>query len=168
MSCGRRPGRYYRLCPYCGEAVWHPRWYRIGRNVTLALPPVLATFLILHVHLGWRMGVDVLRRMGPVSGFMAAAGIGLLLLPPADDGVIVGSGRELARRRAGMVLGGCLTGFYAAVCGSSWAFARENAWMACLSAILLAVCVCAAAVFAREPWRYVAGAALLCGALAWR
>ena len=108
-----------------------------------------------------------MRRLGPVSGFMAAAGIGLLLLPPADDGVIAGSVRELARRRAEMVFGGCLTGFYAAVCGCSWAFPRENAWVAGLPAILLAACVCAAAVSGREPWRRMAGAALLGGALAW-
>jgi len=169
VSCGRCPGRSYRQCPYCGEQVWHPLWYRLGKGVVVFLPPLLSALLILPVcGPEWRSSLRALCQLHAVSGFMVATGVGVLILPPAMDGVIVSSRRELMLIQAEKVFVDCLMGVYAAICGCAWAWARENALAASPLILLQAVCVYFMPVFVRGSWRGLGAAALAGCALALR
>ena len=164
VSCGRASGMFYRTCPYCGERVWQPRWRRAVCGLLLALPPLLAAALVYGARAGFAEGVCALSELSPLSAFLLAAGIGLLLSPCADGDLVVSSRAELAWWQALAVCGSALCGLYAAAgavcvsCGPRGA----GTWLA---AAALAGCIIAAPGFFRIPWRATVASAMIAAAV---
>lgn len=164
VSCGRKSGKYYRTCPYCGERVWQPRWRRAVCGLLVALPPLLAAALAWGSRAALADGARALGELPLAAGFLLAAGTGLLLVPCADDDLVVSSRAELARWQATAVCGSVLCGLHAmaaavcVACGPRGA----GAWLA---AAALAACVGAAPVFFRIPWRAVVASAMIAAAV---
>ena len=166
VSCGREPGRFYRTCPYCGEQVWQPRWRRAVQWALVALPPLLLMLLASIAQPDMGRFAQTMRSIHPLLGFLFAAGIGLLLLPPQDSDLVVTSRAESLRWQAGSIFGGWLMGVYAvavAVCLNYGHATGATAW---LSAGLTMAGAGAAPCFFRIPWRSLGAAALLAATLA--
>jgi hypothetical protein len=166
VSCGRESGRYYLTCPYCGEQVWQPRWRRAGQKALLVLPPLLLVLLAVATRPDMSGFAQAMRSVPPALGFLFAAGIGLLLLPPSDSDVVISSRAEGARWQLCAILGGWLMGFSAAATTVCLSYGRATGTGIWLLATLIAACVIAAPFFFRIPWRSLAAAALLAAALA--
>jgi hypothetical protein len=162
VSCGRESGRVYRTCPYCGESVWQPAWRRACRAALVALPPALLAALVWAA----RPELTALVQMRAWGGFLFAAGVGLALLPCRDDDLVVSSRRELRLWQAQAVAGGALMGLCAAAAAAGLKHGQTAGAAAWLAAVALGACVCAAPAFYRIPWRALAGAALIAGAIA--
>lgn len=165
VSCGRMPGRPYRRCPYCGEAVWHPFWRRAVSVSLVVVPPVLTALLVSMTQPDWAGTVQTLRTAPPAIGFLFAAGFGMLLLPCADSDLVVSSCAEQARWHALAVGGGLLCGCYAALTAVCLCFGRRlegSSWL--LGGAVLA-CVASAPLFFRIPWRALAAAAMIAAAI---
>ena len=166
VSCGRESGRYYRSCPYCGEEVWQPRWRRAGQGCVLALPPLLLALLAALTRPDLDGFAQAARSVHPALGFLFAAGIGLLLLPPPDHDIVISSRAEGVRWQARALLGGWLMGLSAAACVVCLAYARASGAAAWLAAGTTALCIVAAPFFFRIPIRSLVATALLAAALA--
>ncbi len=166
VSCGRKSGRYYRTCPYCGEEVWQLAWRRAVCGTLLAVPPFLAVALMILSRPDGLALAQAARTVSPTLGFLFAAGVGLLLTPLGDDDLVVSSQAELVRWQAVAVGGALLCGCYAAVAAGCLCFGRAVGVAAWLSAVALAACVLAAPFFFRVPWRALVAAALVAGAIA--
>lgn len=166
VSCGRASGRYYLTCPYCGEQVWQPRWRRTGQSALLVLPPLLLALLATTTRPDMSGFAQAMRSVPPALGFLFAAGIGLLLMPPPDSDVVISSRAEGFRWQLCAILGGWLMGLYTAAGTVCLSYGRETGTCAWLTVSLAAACVVAAPLFFRIPWRSLAAAALLAAALA--
>ena len=166
VSCGREPGRRYRSCPYCGEAVWRaPAW----RAAEATLPAVASLALLALV--AWarpdaHLVAQLARTLHPVAGFLLAVGVGLSLLPCDDSSRVASSRGELLRGQAAGV-GGSLLSVLAAttatLCLRAWHVPPAAGW-----ALAACVYVCVAgtpAVFG-VPWRAALAAGLAAVALA--
>lgn len=165
VSCERWCGRYYRTCPYCGEQVWQPLWRRAGQAGLLALPPLLLALLVIIARPDMAGFARAMRSVPPALGFLFAAGIGLLLLPPPDSDLVISSRAEGLRWQGCAILGGWLMGAYAAVCVVCLTYGRSVRVAACLTACAIALCIAAAPFFFRIPWRSLLASALLAAAL---
>lgn len=166
VSCGRKSGRRYRVCPYCGEQVWQRLEWRGACVTVVALPPLLAVALVALSKPDWTALAQAARSVSPTLGFLFSAGIGLLFLPCPDDDLVVSSHAELLRWQAQAVAGALLCGGYAAVTAISLCFGRTVGCGAWLTGFAIAACVIAAPLFFRIPWRALAAAALIVGAIA--
>jgi hypothetical protein len=166
VSCGRESGRFYRTCPYCGEQVWQPRGQRVGQVALLVLPPALLALLGVATRPDLSAFAQAARAVHPALGFLFAAGLGLLLLPPPDSDLIIASRSEGLRWQVGAILGGWLMGLAAAACAICLNNGRAAGAGAWLLAALTAACVVAAPCFFRIPWRSLVASALLAAALA--
>jgi len=166
VSCGRGSGRYYRHCPYCGEGVWQPLWRRAARAALLTAPPLLTGTVVLLARPDWGSAVQTLRSAHPAIGFLFAAGLGLLLLPQADNDLVVSSHAERVRWQALAVGGTVLCGTYAAITAVCLCFGQTVAIGAWLPGSAVIACVAAAPFFFRIPWRALAAAAMLVAAIA--
>lgn len=142
--------------------MWQPAWRRAGRALLLAVPPLLAGALVWSA----RPELAALVRMRAGAGLLLAAGVGLLLLPCADRDLVVSSRREARLWQAQATAGGVLMGVAAAVAAAGLKHGQAAGAAAWLAALALGACVCAAPVFYRIPWRALAGAALIAGAIA--
>ncbi len=165
VSCGRVSGRYYRVCPYCGERVWQTGRRRAACCLLIALPPLLAAALVWGARAGFAEGVRALSELSPPSALLLAAGVGLLLVPCADDDLVASSRRELARWQALAVCGGALCGLYA-LAGAVAAASGPRGAGAWLAAAALAACVGVAPLFFRIPWRAPVASAMIAAAVA--
>ena len=165
VSCGRGSGRDYHICPYCGEWVWQPAWRRAARGLLLALPPLLAAALAWRARAGFADGARALSELSLPSAFLLAAGVGLLLVPCADDDLTVSTRAELARWQAQAVGGGTLCGLYALAGAVAVAGGPRGAgvWLAAAG---LAACVGVAPLFFRIPWRAPVASAMIAAAVA--
>jgi len=166
VSCGRESGRYYRVCPYCGEQVWQPRWRRAVCAALLALPPLLIATLAVLARPDWAALAQAARRVPPTLGFLFAVGVGLLLTPQADDDLVASSRAELVRWQAVAVGGALLCGGYAAITAVCLCFGRAAGVIAWLTGCVIAACVIAAPFLFRIPWRALAASALIAAAIA--
>ena len=166
VSCGREPGRTYRVCPYCGEQVWQPLWQRAGRAVLLAAVPLTAVGLAFWARPDWGALVRLAQTAPIWSELLFAAGLGLLLLPYADDDRVVSSRAELVRWQALAVGGALLSGLVAFFAAVSLRFGREvgvAAWA--LAAVAFAGVACAPGFFL-SPWRAVVASGMIVAAIA--
>ena len=166
VSCGRGSGSYYRTCPYCGEQVWQPRWRRVGQAGLLALSPLLLALLAGTARPDMAEFARAMRAVHPALGFLFAAGIGLLLLPPPDHDLVISSRAEGLRWHLCALLGGWLMGTGAAVCAVCLTYGRAVGAGVWLTAGVAVLCVAAAPFFFRIPRRSLLAAALLAAALA--
>jgi hypothetical protein len=166
VSCGRRAGRRDRVCPYCGEEVWRPRWWRAGRWCALLLPPVLLACLAGAVRPDWATAARRILDASPLCVFLFAAGVGLLLLPAEDGDLVAGSSAELRRRQAQALLGGWAMALYAVAGAMALAGSPEWGSGVCLLAAGLFASAAATPFFIRVPWRSLAAASLLAAAVA--
>ncbi len=147
----------YRLCPYCGEAVWRPVWRRVSCAACLVLPPVLAGVLAWTARPAWAG----FARLGPWAGFLLACGVAWAAAPCGDADRIATSRRELRGWQAEAVCGSVLMGVFAAWASASLRAARSPGWAAWAAAALLGFCVLAAPFLFRIPRRAWAAAALI-------
>ena len=166
VSCGRGAGQHDRVCPYCGEQVWQPRWRRAACAALLALPPLLIVTLAILARPDWAAFAQAARKVPPALGFLFAASVGLLLTPQADDDLVVSSRAELVRWQAIAVGGTLLCGGYSAVTAVCLSFGRASGVGAWLAAGSTVACVIAAPFFFRIPWRALVAAALVAAAIA--
>lgn len=160
VSCGRNAGRHARVCPYCGEQVWRPRWFQVGQGGAALLPPALLAILVFQTRPDWSELGRTVQTAHPTCGFLFAAAIGMLLLPVPDDDLVASSRSELRRWQLGAIFGGWLVGGYAAAgmcCLRFGCGAGPGMW---LSACGLGVCVAAMPFFFRIPWRSLIAAGL--------
>ena len=94
VSCGRESGVLYNICPFCSEAVWHPKWRCVLRfYVRLVMPFFLLAALVLNhsrFKTMWRF----------ISGgawqwqCVVVISAGLLLIPRHDKSRIMTSSRN--------------------------------------------------------------------------
>jgi len=166
VSCGREPGRYYRVCPYCGEQVWQPVWRRAVCVLLLVLPPLLTVTLAFLAWPDWAALAQAARRVHPALGFLFAIGVGLLLTPQSDEDLVVSSQAELVRWQAVAVGGALLCGGYAAITAVCLFFGRTTGFGAWLAGCVIGTCVIASPFFFRVPWRAPVAAALIVAAIA--
>jgi len=166
VSCGRESGRHYWHCPYCGEEVWHPLWRRGACVALLSLPPLLALLLVAVTQPDLRNIAQSLWTAPPAMGYLFAAGIGLLLLPPSDNGLVVNSRAEQVRWVALAAGGGVLCGCYAALAALCLCFGRTPGAVAGVLGCAVFACVAAAPVFFRIPWRTAVASAMIAAAIA--
>ena len=167
VSCGRQPGRTYRTCPYCGEQVWQPLRLRAGRGALVTLVPLAAASLAFLSRPDWLAAVRAMRATPPWTGFLFAAGLGLLLLPCADDDRVVSSRAELLRWQAAAVGGAALSGLSAACAAVSLRFGNGAGMAGWALAAVVFVGVAGAPCFFRIPWRAVAASGMVAAAIAW-
>ncbi|HNX33712.1 MAG TPA: zinc ribbon domain-containing protein [Kiritimatiellia bacterium] len=160
VSCGRKAGRYARVCPYCGEQVWHPRWFRVGQGGVALLPPALLASLVFQTRPDWSELGRIAQTAHPVCGFLFAAAIGVLLLPVPDGDLVASTRSELRHWQLGAILGGWLMGAYAAAGMCCLRFGRGDGPGMWLSACGLGVCIASMPLFFRIPWRSLMAAGL--------
>ena len=164
VSCERRAGRSGLACPYCGEQVWRPQWWRACRWSALLLPPILLVCLAVLARPDWLAAIRRLRDVSPVCALLFAIGVGLLLLPPKDDGRLLNSSAELCRHQTHALLGGWAIGLYA-IAGTVAATAQPSPAIFLLAGGL-ALTAFAMPAFLRIHWLSLVAAALLAGAIA--
>ena len=165
MSCGRWSGRHVRVCPYCGEQVWHPRWWRAGQWGMILLPPALLAGLAFLTRPDWGAFARMARTTHPAVGFLFAAGLGLLLLPVPDRDLVASSRSELCRWQVRAMIGGWLMAGYAGAGTFCVRCGHPGGW-ACLLAVGIGLCVASAPFFFRIPWRSLVAVALLAAMIA--
>jgi hypothetical protein len=138
----------------------------VAQGTLLALPPLLLALLAALTRPDLGGFVQAARSVHPALGFLFAAGIGLLLMPPPDHDIVISSRAEGVRWQVRAILGGWLMGLYAATCVVCLTCGRETGPAAGATACLAAACVVAAPFFFRIPIRSLVAAALLAAALA--
>jgi len=168
VSCGRKAGRFYRTCPYCGERVWQPVWRRIACLKLLVISPLLVFALLWLAHADWSALARAVRAGHAWAAFLFAAGAGLLVLPMPDDDRVVSSQAELVRWQAVAVGGSLFCGALSLLAAVSLRFGRTSGAGVWALAIVVWISVAVAPLFFRIPWRAVAASALLAASVALR
>ena len=166
VSCGRHADSRDRLCPFCGELVWRPRWWRTGWWGTILLPPAFLACLTSLTRPDLSAAFHQFLDAPPAYVFPFAVGIGLLLLPAEDARVVVSSSSELRWRQTQTFFGGWVMGIYAIVGATAVSQAQPDAFTsAALLAGGLALATSAMPFFLHISWRSLAAAALLSGTI---
>jgi len=94
VSCGRQSVPLYRLCPYCGEQIWHPVWRRI---LTLYAVLLLPIFLIASCAIdktAWSALSNSWQSMSYQCRVLIVLATGVLLLPHENKHLIFTSSRQ--------------------------------------------------------------------------
>ena len=164
VSCGRRNRRHDRTCPYCGESVWRPLWWRVVSGAVLALIPLLVLALSELTRPDLAAFSRFAGNVPSLTGFLFAFGVGVLFLPADDHDLVVTSLASLRHRQAEALLGGWLAGISAATCLVCLLFGEGGGWLAWLAVAGVSACVVALPFFYRVPWRALAAVMLLVAA----
>lgn len=165
VSCGREPGRRYRICPYCGEAVWRAPGWRVAAAAIWIVAPLSLLALVIWARPDAHLVGQLVRTLHPAAAYALAAGLGVSLLPCDDSARVVSSRSELLRFQAACVSGSVsvvLAAAVATVCLLGWQAPPAASW-----ALAIGVYVCVAAtphVFC-VPWRAALAAGLVTAAL---
>jgi hypothetical protein len=124
------------------------------------MPPVLLLWLTVAARPDWGAVCQTILDGGALSGYLFAAGAGLLLLPLEDDDLVTASETERLQWQALSHAGAFLCGGYAALgsaCLACGARVGPAVWVAVIAVF---ACVALAPLLFRISWRAVAAAAL--------
>lgn len=165
VSCGRWTGRYYWVCPFCDEQVWHSVWWRIICVLLVGLPACSVVMLLLSCRPGCAEISRTICGMAVFQRFVCALGVGMLLMPYADDGYLVTSRRRLVRWQGFATCGGVLAGGCSSVLALCLACGKPPGVVEWTSAVLAMLCILSVPFFVRLPWRAVIGALFLFAAI---
>lgn len=155
MSCGRRPPwPHYRDCPYCGELVRMPVWWRVAR-VGLVVALILLMGVLFRLSSpDFEEAREVLRALPTVKRFLLVSGVAVLLMPHEGSDVIVTSRVALHMWQLRSLAGDVFIGaslFFGSLC---FAFASTFGVGLYLLFALVAVGLLALPCFYRlHPWR---------------
>ena len=162
VSCGRAPSwPHYSVCPYCGERVRMPAWWRIMR-VGVPLVCVVAVVGLIPLTLpDLAEARDTVAPLQKTKAFLLAAVLVILLMPCRDSDLIVSSRAEIIRAQL-KTLAGCLfVGTFAFAANFCMAFARIAGWGTYLLYTVATLCVCALPFLYRLPLGRVIAAVFL-------
>ncbi|MGI6389425.1 MAG: hypothetical protein ACOX7Q_04405 [Kiritimatiellia bacterium] len=163
VSCDRAAERRAITCPYCGEQVWHPRAWHVTRWCVLLAPAVLVSIAVawLTASPGWHAIFHHLRSAPLIAAWLAASGLGLLVLPADTDSSAAGAKADLRRLQLEAILGGIAQALSAVIGTALLAAIPRLSLPVLLVGFALLTCAVLLPRFFRIPWCRLAAAAAL-------